>query len=224
MSIVVSSVTKQYLARQGWFTVLKDVDFTLAKGDRLGILGRNGSGKSTLIRLLGGVEAPTSGYIHADKDMRISWPLGFGGGFQGSLTGLDNLKFICRIYGEDYRKKRPFVEDFAELGRFFREPVKSYSSGMRARLAFGISMAIDFDCYLIDEVLAVGDQRFKDRCRNEMLEKKENKSLILVSHSMGSLKEYCNRFCVLTDGELTHFDSLDEAQKFHMAHIQREKE
>lgn len=224
MSIVVSSVAKQYLARQGWFTVLKDIDFTLEHGDRLGILGRNGSGKSTLIRLLGGVEAPTSGYIHADKDMRISWPLGFGGGFQGSLTGLDNLKFICRIYGEDYRKKRPFVEDFAELGRFFREPVKSYSSGMRARLAFGISMAIDFDCYLIDEVLAVGDQRFKDRCRDEMLDKKENKSLILVSHSMASLKEYCNRFCVLTDGELTHFDTLDEAQKFHMAHIQREKE
>lgn len=221
MSIEVSEVTKKYLARQGWFTVLKDVNLTLDRGERLGILGRNGAGKSTLIRLLGGVESPTTGYIKTSKDMRISWPLGFGGGFQGSLTGLDNLKFICRIYGEDYRNKRAYVEDFAELGKFFREPVKSYSSGMKARLAFGISMAIDFDCYLIDEVLAVGDQRFKDRCRDEMLLKRANRSLILVSHSKASLKEYCNKYSVLIDGRLSQFQTLDEAEKFHLEHITR---
>ena len=166
--IQLQNVSKKYHTQGGWTTVLKDINLTLERGQKLGILGRNGAGKSTLIRLMSGAEPPSSGKII--RDMSISWPLAFSGGFQGSLTGIDNLKFICRVYGADYQKVRDYVEDFAELGKYMYEPLKSYSSGMRARLAFGLSMAIEFDCYLIDEVMAVGDQRFKDRCRIELFE------------------------------------------------------
>ena len=152
--IELSQIVKRYKTRSGTHTVLDGVDLTVRMGDKLGILGRNGAGKSTLIRLISGAELPTRGTIV--RRMSVSWPLAFGGAFQGSLTGIDNVRFICRVYGAQLKEVFPFVEDFSELGKFLREPVKTYSSGMRARLAFAISMAIEFDCFLIDEVIAVG--------------------------------------------------------------------
>ena len=207
--IQLQNVSKKYHTQGGWTTVLKDVNLTLERGQKLGILGRNGAGKSTLIRLMSGAEPPTSGRIV--RNMSISWPLAFSGGFQGSLTGIDNLKFICRVYGADYQKVREYVEDFAELGKYMYEPLKSYSSGMRARLAFGLSMAIEFDCYLIDEVMAVGDQRFKDRCRIELFEKRKDRAMIFVSHSSSTVKKVCDSACVLTDGKLIMFDDVNSA-------------
>ena len=203
------NVSKKYHTRNGWTTVLNDVNLTLKRGQKLGVLGRNGAGKSTLIRLMSGAEPPSSGKII--RDMSISWPLAFSGGFQGSLTGIDNLKFICRVYGADYQKVRDYVEDFAELGKYMYEPLKSYSSGMRARLAFGLSMAIEFDCYLIDEVMAVGDQRFKDKCRFELFEKRKDRAMIFVSHSSSTVKKICDSACVLEQKKLSLFESVDEA-------------
>ena len=207
--IQLQNVSKKYHTQGGWTTVLKDINLTLERGQKLGILGRNGAGKSTLIRLMSGAEPPSSGKII--RDMSISWPLAFSGGFQGSLTGIDNLKFICRVYGADYQKVRDYVEDFAELGKYMYEPLKSYSSGMRARLAFGLSMAIEFDCYLIDEVMAVGDQRFKDKCRFELFEKRKDRAMIFVSHSSSTVKKICDSACVLEQKKLSLFESVDEA-------------
>lgn len=211
--ISVENVYKEYHIHTGKSLVLKDVSFTLAKGEKIGILGRNGAGKSTLIRLISGAEKPTSGRIR--RTMSISWPLAFAGGFQGSLTGLDNLKFLCRIYNTDYRDKIDFVEDFSELGKYMREPVKTYSSGMRARLAFALSMAIDFDCFLIDEVVAVGDSRFHEKCNIELFERRKDRAMIMVSHNDGYIAQHCDRASVLIDGNLYNFDTTHEAIGFY---------
>jgi capsular polysaccharide transport system ATP-binding protein len=141
--------------------------------------------------------------------------LAFGGAFQGSLTGLDNLRFICRIYGVDPEDKVQFVEEFSELGLYLREPVKAYSSGMRARLAFAISMVIEFDCFLIDEIVAVGDARFHEKCNTELFVKRGDRAMIIVSHQANYIREHCTRAAVLIDGELHHYRSLDEAFAFY---------
>lgn len=211
--ISVQNVEKRYLTRNGWRTVLKDINFNIKKGEKIGILGRNGAGKSTLIRLLSGVEPPTSGEII--RNMSISWPLAFSGAFQGSLTGMDNLRFICRIYGIDIDKAKEFVEEFSELGEYLYEPVKKYSSGMKARLAFAISLSVEFDCYLIDEVIAVGDSRFNAKCKYELFEKRKDRSIILVSHSPSAIREYCDKAMVLEQGKLHHFESIDLAYQFY---------
>jgi len=206
-------VSKVFPIRGGLKYALRNINLKINYGDRIGILGRNGSGKSTLIRIIGGATKPTTGRV--ERRMRVSWPIAFQGGFQGSLTGLDNLKFICRIYGVDWKEKLEMVKDFAELGRYFYEPVKTYSSGMRARLAFALSIAIDFDCYLIDEVLAVGDQRFKNRSKEELFVKRGDRSFVLVSHQPSYIKKFCNRFFVLTDGILTEFESFQSAWEYY---------
>ncbi|WP_343595812.1 ABC transporter ATP-binding protein [Acinetobacter sp.] len=213
MSLILDKVTKSYPTRRGDISILHDISFTLNKGERLGILGKNGAGKSTLIKVLGGVENPSSGYI--DRGMSISWPLAFTGGFQSTLSGLDNTKFICRVYGVDYKTVIDQINDFSELGYHLYEPIRTYSSGMLARLAFAVSMSINFDCYLIDEVISVGDARFRDKCRYELLEKRKDSSLILVTHDMNILHEYCNRYCYLDSGYLTEFSSYDEAKDFY---------
>ena len=164
--IHVRNLHKSYATRFGSKMVLDGVSFDLSLGERLGILGRNGAGKSTMIRLVSGAEKPTSGTI--ERSMSVSWPLAFGGAFQPQLTGIDNIRFITSIYDQDFARNLAFVEDFAELGPYLREPVRTYSSGMRARLAFAISMIIEFDCFLIDEIGAVGDARFHDRCNHEL--------------------------------------------------------
>lgn len=211
--IEVDHISKQYYTRSGLKAVLDNVSFSLKKGEKIGILGRNGAGKSTLIRLMSGVEAPTSGEIR--RTMSISWPLAFSGAFQGSLTGMDNLRFICRIYNVDIDYVRQFTEEFSELGEYLYEPIKRYSSGMKARLAFALSLAVEFDCYLIDEVIAVGDSRFSEKCRYELFERRKDRSIILVSHSNSAMKEYCENAMVLDAGKLHTFDNMDLAYDFY---------
>jgi len=211
--ITLDNISKSYPTRGGLHTVLDGIDLTIKPGEKIGILGRNGAGKSTLIRILSGAEMPTAGRIR--REMSLSWPLAFGGAFQGSLAGLDNLKFICRVYGMDYRDKIDYVQDFAELGKYFREPVKTYSSGMRSRLAFAISMAVEFDCFLIDEVISVGDARFHAKCQVELFEKRKDRAMVMVSHEAHNIREHCDRACVLSTGKLHHFSSIDNAYSFY---------
>lgn len=206
--IQLTDVTKEYPSNHGIRQILRGINLTIQPGERIGILGRNGAGKSTLIRLISGAEPPTSGTI--ERNMSVSWPLAFSGGFQGGLTGADNVRFICRIYGVDYHPRFKFVEEFSELGSYLHEPVATYSSGMRARLAFAISMTVDFDCYLIDEVLAVGDQRFRDRCRVELFEKRKDKAMLIVSHSHRYLKGNCDRFLLFRDGTIEEHSDFEE--------------
>ena len=211
--IELENVTKIYPTRQGPRVVLDKVNLQVEKGRRLGILGRNGSGKSTLIRMISGAERPTSGLIR--RGISVSWPLAFGGAFQSYLTGLDNLRFICRIYGVNYADIVPFVEDFTELGLYLHEPVMHYSSGMRARLGFALSMAIEFDCFLIDEVIIVGDIRFHEKCRVELFEKRKDRALILVSHDPHTIKAHCDCASVLHNGKLHSFERVDDAYAFY---------
>lgn len=214
--IKLMDIGKVYQTRTGVHTVLDGIDLAIGPGEKIGILGRNGAGKSTLIRILSGAERPTRGYV--DFGMKISWPLAFGGGFQGSLSGLDNLKFICRIYGVDHKEKIDFVQDFAELGKFFREPLKNYSSGMRARLAFAISLAVEFDCFLIDEVITVGDASFHEKCRRELFEKRSDRAFVIVSHELHNLREHCERVFVLQAGKLMTFPDSEQAYDYYMEH------
>ena len=211
--ILLNNVTKTYETRQGLKTVLDKISLSVASGEKVGILGGNGAGKSTLIRLISGAELPTSGYIK--RDFSISWPLAFGGAFQGSLSGLDNVRFICRIYDAPILPAIAFVEDFSELGSYLKEPVKKYSSGMRARLAFAISMAIEFDCFLIDEIVAVGDSRFHEKCHIELFEKRKDRAMIIVSHSPDYIRAHCQHAAVLINGKLQSFDQVDKAFEFY---------
>jgi capsular polysaccharide transport system ATP-binding protein len=207
--IRVVDVTKEYPTRAGSREVLRKVSFELRRGEKLGILGANGSGKSTLIKIVSGASMATSGFVH--RGMSISWPLAFGGAFQGSLSGRDNVKFISRVYGVDWRDTEVFVESFAELGRYLREPVKTYSSGMRARLAFALSLAIEFDCFLIDEVVAVGDARFQRRCSDELFDKRKDRAMLIVSHHDGYIREHCSAAAVLEAGVMSPVSTVDDA-------------
>lgn len=206
--IRLTNVCKDYQIKGGWRRIIHDANLTIKPGERIGFLGKNGAGKSTLVRLISGAEPPTSGTI--ERNMSVSWPLAFTGGFHGSLTGADNVRFICRIYGVDVGPRMDFVRDFSELGLYLEEPVQSYSSGMRARLAFAISMTIDFDCYLIDEVMAVGDESFRSRCRVELFEKRKDKGMIIVSHSHRYLKDTCQRYLLFEDGRIVEYDDFRE--------------
>jgi len=206
-------IHKSYRTRNGLHTPPHGVDLTVHPGEKLGILGCNGAGKSTLIRILSGADLPTAGTIR--RDMSVSWPLAFGGAFQTHLTGLDNLKFVCRVYGVDYKPLIPFVEDFAELGPYFREPVVNYSHGMVTRLAFALSMAVEFDCFLIDEAMVVGDVRFHEKSHYELLHKRKDRAYILVSHDANAIKIYCETAYVLHDGKLHAFDSVAHAYDYY---------
>lgn len=206
--IRLTNVCKDYETAAGPRRILNNINLTVHPGERIGILGQNGAGKSTLVRLISGAEPPTSGTI--DRNMSVSWPLAFTGGFNGNLTGADNLRFICRIYGVEFEPRMQFVKEFSELGLYLYEPVANYSSGMRARLAFAVSMTIDFDCYLIDEVMAVGDQRFRERCRVELFEKRADKAMLIVSHSHRYLKGTCHRFLLFRDGSIEEHEDFEE--------------
>jgi capsular polysaccharide transport system ATP-binding protein len=209
--IEVAGVCKDYHSRSTKIVrrVLNDITFTVKPGDKIAVLGHNGAGKSTLIRLLGGMEHPTLGKI--ERKMSVSWPVGITSGMSGWMTGLDTIRFIARIYNKPAQEVRAFVDDFAELGKYLAEPVNSYSTGMQGRLNFALSFAVDFDCYLIDEVIAVGDQRFQRRSFDELHNRRANRSLILASHVPTIVREWCTRALVLHRGRAKMFDDLDLA-------------
>ena len=213
--IVCKDLHKSYKNGRHSKEVLRGVNLEIRPGEHIGLLGRNGAGKTTLIKLLGGVEYPTRGTV--ERTMSVSWPLGFSGGFQGSLTGLDNARFIARIYGTDYQELRDFVEDFSELGAQLKQPTKTYSSGMRARLAFALSLAIEFDCYLIDEVIMVGDQNFQRKCHYELFEKRHDRTLFLASHGFDILRNFCDRAILLHDGKAESYDDIEAALTLYEA-------
>ena len=212
--IELRKVCKGYQTPGGFHSVLEDLNVKIPMGENLGILGGNGAGKSTLLRILSGIEAPDSGRI-AWGGHRISWPIGFAGGFSGSLTAEENCRFVARIYDADVDEVVDFVQEFADVGKYFYMPVKTYSSGMRARVAFGLSMAIDFDYYLVDEVTAVGDKKFQTRCREAFAERQEKSTVIIVSHQMNTMKDYCKKYALLNAGKLTIYDDFEAARAIY---------
>jgi capsular polysaccharide transport system ATP-binding protein len=207
------NVSKEYRIRRFRKEVLRDVSFRIEPGDSVGICGANGAGKSTLMRIISGVETPSAGRV--TRGMSTSWPIGYSSCFQSSLTGADNARFIARIYGQSIPELLDFVEDFAQLGPYFHQPIHTYSAGMQSRLAFGVSLAINFDCYLVDEVTSAGDARFRERCRQELHDRRANGTLVMISHDMSTLREYCSRGAVLQNCQLTFYDTLDEAIAVH---------
>lgn len=210
LALEVARLEKAYLSAGSLDRPLfGELSFSLAKGGRMAILGRNGQGKSTLIKVLGGVLPPTSGSVR--WKVSSSWPIGFGGAFQGSLSGLDNIRFLARLYNRDYADLLVRVDDFAELGTALRRPVKHYSSGMRARLAFGLSVAIEFDCYLVDELVSVGDARFQRKCNEELFERRADRTFMMASHDMHMITNLCDQALIIEGGKAKLFDDVQEA-------------
>lgn len=197
-AIVARNIVKEFETDIGTRRVLDGISFRVGMGERMAILGRNGAGKSTLIQILSGLQLPTSGSI--ERGLRMSWPLALGGGFEGELTGYDNIRFIARIYNVPVRETYDFVEDFTELGRQLHIPVRFYSSGMKMRLAFALSLAIDFECFLIDEVILVGDKRFQEKCHYEVFDKRKDRAMILAIHAMDVVMQRCSSALVLKGG------------------------
>lgn len=211
--IRLEQASKYVYARGTRKPILDGVSLMLKRGRSIGLLGRNGAGKSTLLRLFAGTIKLDSGRIV--REGRISWPLGFQGSFQGNLTGEQNVRFVARIYGVDSKQLIDYVADFAELGAFFRSPVNTYSSGMKARLAFGLSMGVNFDYYLVDEITAVGDANFKKKCQSVFQTRLVDSDVIMVSHSTGTIRQYCDSGIVLEKGKLTYFDDVEDAIRAH---------
>jgi capsular polysaccharide transport system ATP-binding protein len=207
--IHLENVTKFYRIKGHRRVVLDSASLVFEAGHSYAVLGANGAGKSTTMRLLAGTELPNRGRIR--RSVRVSWPLGFAGGLHPNMTGAENIAFVARTYGEDVQLTLDQVADFAEIGAYLYAPIQTYSAGMLARLAFGLSMAINFECYLIDEVLGVGDARFQNKCRMEFSRRSMYSDLIIASHDMSALKEYCDRGVLIANGRITMFDLLDEA-------------
>lgn len=203
------NVSKHFKTQQHRKTILDRVSVEFLPGYSYGLLGVNGAGKSTTMCMIAGTILPNGGRIW--KDLRVSWPLGFAGGFHPAMTGRENINFVARAYGEDPRRVANFVEDFAELGDYINAPVRTYSSGMGARLAFGLSMSIAFDCYLVDEITAVGDARFQKRCQIAFDNRRKNADIIMISHGMDTIKSYCDKGMLLVDGRVMVFDKVDDA-------------
>lgn len=212
--IIVEDVHKRYRTDHGpgkW--VLQGVSLTIPPKLNVGLIGCNGAGKSTLLRIIGGVDQPNKGRV--ERHSRVSWPMGFGGGLQGSLTGRQNAKFVCRIHGHenDIPDRLAYIQDFAEIGEFFDEPVKTYSSGMKSRLQFALSLAFDFDVYISDEVTSAGDAAFRNKAADAFRKLADHASLIMVSHDDGTLKRFCTAGIWIHDGKAHWFDRIDDALK-----------
>jgi capsular polysaccharide transport system ATP-binding protein len=210
--IELRNVSKYYTTKLGKKYILNDVSQIIPSNVNVGILGRNGAGKSTLLRMLGGIDFPNEGIIKSKQS--FSWPMGLSGGFQGSMTGRQNVKFVCRIYGKsdfEINKAIESVKDFSELGAYFDMPIKIYSSGMKSRLSFGLSLFFDFDYLIIDETLSVGDKNFQVKSKAALRAKIEACNVILCSHSMPILKEICDVGIVVEDGQMQYFDDINEA-------------
>ncbi|MFG0353801.1 ABC transporter ATP-binding protein [Pseudomonas sp. zbq_5] len=205
------NVTKSYLTPKGRRYVFRNLSLAIPPGKNIGLIGRNGAGKSTLMNLLGGADVPDSGVIATDRS--ISWPVGLSGGFQGSMTGRDNIKFVCRVYGatgDAMRQKVRYVQEFAEIGDWIDEPIKTYSSGMRSRVAFGLSMAFDFDYYLIDEVMSVGDAQFRRKCAEVFEDRLKQSNVVMVSHNMSEIRKLCDIVLLVRGGEVIIFEDVEE--------------
>jgi capsular polysaccharide transport system ATP-binding protein len=206
--LVFDKVSKFYRTKGVKKTILSEFSFEFPTDRNVGIMGKNGAGKSTMMRLMAGIEPPDLGHVY--RTTRVSWPLGFSGGFNGSMTGIENIRFVSRIYGQDTEKIIAYVTEFAELGPSLRLPIKTYSSGMKARLAFGLSMAIDFDVYLIDEITAVGDEDFKKKSKAVFQDKLAKSQIIMISHSAGTIKQYCDCGLLLEGNQIRYFDDVDD--------------
>lgn len=209
--IKLRNLTKSYPSLNGRRYVFKDLNFTLPSGSGVGLIGRNGAGKTTLLNLLAGLDSPDRGEVITDED--ISWPVGLGSGFQSALSARDNVRFVCRVFGaegESRRQKMAYVEEFAEIGDYFDLPMRTYSPGMRSRVAFGLSMAFDFDYYLIDEVMAVGDPIFRKKAAQVFREKLAGAGVILVSHNHKDIKDMCSTVVFLHNGHAKVYEDVDE--------------
>ncbi|MBT9382897.1 ABC transporter ATP-binding protein [Pseudooceanicola sp. CBS1P-1] len=200
-------VCKGYTQKGVRKNLIEDLNFTFPDDRNVAIMGHNGAGKSTLMRMLAGTEPPDSGRIY--RSTRVSWPLGFSGGFNGTMTGIENVRFLARIYGADTEEVLDFVRDFAEIGPSIRLPVRTYSSGMKARLAFGVSMAIDFDTYLIDEITAVGDENFRIKSKKVFTEKLKRSNIVMISHSVNEIRNYCNCGLFLTRQGIRFYEDVE---------------
>ncbi len=209
--ITVKNLWKRYHGEKDNDWVLKDINLTIPSGVSVGLIGQNGAGKSTFLRLIGGMDSPEKGSV--ERHCSVSWPIGLAGGFQGSMTGRQNVMFVARIHGgaHDMKQIIAFVEEFAEIGKAFDHPVRTYSSGMRSRLAFGLSLAFDFDVYLSDEATAVGDAKFKAKATKAFKDRVGKASLIMVSHQEGILKDLCQAGIWLHQGEASWFDDINDA-------------
>ncbi len=218
----IRNLTKSYKTGTGRNYVFRDVSIDFPEDVNIGIIGPNGAGKSTLLRILGGIDHPDSGSINCDRTM--SWPLGLRGGFVGNLSGRENCRIVCSLYGMDtrtIRNKLGFIKELSGIGEYFEEPVKYYSTGMGSRVGFALSMAFDFQILLIDELISVGDRNFRQTARNAIDEKRGQSNVIMVSHSMGSMRDFCDIGILLRDGELTVYDDLDEGIR---AYLPKEEE
>ena len=216
--IRLTNLTKSFpTPRGGRKYVARDINVTFPSGVAVGLLGRNGAGKSTLMEMIGGTVSPDSGSIETAGT--VTWPVGFAGSFQRDMTGAQNVRFVARVYGVDTEALVAFVADFSELGPHLHMPVRSYSSGMRSRLAFGVSIGIPFDTYLVDEVTSVGDAAFKQKSRVVFQERMKTAGAVVVTHSMGQIRKFCQAGAVLEDGVLTYYDDIEEAIAAHQANM-----
>lgn len=212
--IVIDNVHKRYQTEHGpgkW--VLKGISLTIPPKTNVGLIGINGAGKSTLLRIIAGIDQPSKGRV--ERRCRVSWPMGFGGGLQGSLTGRQNAKFVCRVHGheEELTDRIAYIHDFSDLGSAFDEPVRTYSSGMKSRLQFALSLAFDFDVYIADEVTAAGDAAFRDKAAAAFKNLANRAGLIMVSHGEGTLTQFCQAGIWIDEGKAHWYDQIDDALK-----------
>lgn len=214
-SVDVVEVSKIFEGDHGFHRALNRVSFRIRAGERMGILGANGSGKSTLIKILSGLLLPTTGVVR--RGLKLSWPLALGGGFEGQLTGYDNVRFLSGLYELPFKETFDYVSDFSELGKHMYVPVRFYSDGMRMRLAFALSLAMNFECYLIDEVILVGDRRFQLKCHDELFGRRQHCGMIMAVHDAGVIKEYCKSALILKNGRGRVVTDLDLADRIYGA-------
>ncbi|MCR9067931.1 MAG: ABC transporter ATP-binding protein [Rhodobacteraceae bacterium] len=215
--VIFENLTKSYATHAGRKLVIDNLSCRLQTGKSLALLGRNGAGKSTLMQIIAGNIRPDCGRVLIEGS--VSWPIGFAGAIHANLSGAQNTRFLARVYGVDTGELSDFVQGFAELGAHFHMPVRTYSSGMRSRLTFGISMGIAFDIYLIDEVTGAGDAAFREKSQEIFRDRIRNASAIMVNHNMPELREYCDAAILLENGKLSYFDDLEEAIAQHRANM-----